>query len=70
MIMLTFAITKKVIMFKIGTALLLFINIAGFSQKVKPVTYWQALIHRPDSNNIIFNFKLEEQNKKNRSLYY
>ncbi len=51
-------------MFKIGSALLLFINIAGFSQKVKPVTYWQALIHRPDSNNIIFNFKLEEQNKK------
>ncbi len=53
---------KKVIMYKIGLALLLFLNTACYSQ-IK-TTYWQAAIHRPDGNNIYFSFKLEEKNKK------
>ena len=48
---------------KIGLTFLLFICTAGFSQKTK-TSYWQAAIHRPDGNDIIFNFKLEEKNKK------
>ncbi len=52
-------------MYKTGFIFLLFISIAGFSQKIKTSGYWQAAIHRPDSNNIIFNFRLEQQNKKN-----
>ena len=50
-------------MYKTGFAFLLFISIAGFSQKIK-TTYWQASIHRPDGNNLPFSFTLEEQNKK------
>ena len=54
---------KKISMYKIGFALLLFISTAGTSQKIK-TSYWQASIHRPDGNDIPFSFKLEEQNKK------
>ena len=54
---------KKIIMYKIGFAFLLCLSTAGFSQKTK-TTYWQASIHRADGNNLPFNFKLEEQNKK------
>lgn len=56
-------IHKKISMYKIGFAFLLFISTAGSSQKIK-TSYWQGFIHRPDSNDIPFSFKLEEQNKK------
>ena len=56
-------IHKKISMYKIGFAFLLFISTAGSSQKIK-TSYWQGFIHRPDGNDIPFSFKLEEQNKK------
>ncbi len=61
--MVNFASMKKINMYKIGFAFLLFISTAATSQKIK-TTYWQASLHRADGNDIPFNFKLEEQNKK------
>ena len=61
--MVNFASMKKINLYKIGFAFLLFISTAATSQKIK-ITYWQASLHRVDGNDIPFNFKLEEQNKK------
>lgn len=48
----------------IGLAFLLLLSISVFSQKLPAISYWQGAIHRADGVNILFNFKLEHQNKK------
>jgi peroxiredoxin len=46
-----------------------FCHLFSAAQKTaSPVSKWQAVIHRTDGNNIIFNF--EEQQKNNKTILY
>lgn len=51
---------------KFGFAFLLLIGLQTSAQKIITSNYsfWRAAIHRTDGNDIVFNFKLEEVNKK------
>ncbi|MDQ6756381.1 MAG: TlpA family protein disulfide reductase [Bacteroidota bacterium] len=50
---------------KFGFAFLLLINLQATSQKINSNnSLWRAAIHRPDGNDIVFNFKVEDVNRK------
>ena len=53
-------------MYKFGFAFLVMISLHTSAQKISSANnlLWRAAIHRTDGNDIVFNFKMEEINKK------
>lgn len=45
-----------------------FCSLSNYAQKIPPVVNWRAVIHRKDSNDIVFNF--QEQKKNNKTVVY